>query len=235
MRLSALIRGQMRATTILLLCVLLPGVLHGMSVRKPPEAGIADKELEKLGDRADTELTKRFADHSNDAFREGLLMRMGAFGDLSHPNEKMREVLKSFVETEVASCDGQVELDRILRIGLALQVIGQRGGQPGLEYLKSWVWNPAVYGRIKCFSHKGDAASSHSHLRRNALLGIGRNGTKESLGILEDIAKHPPPDKYPGSFIGVLNGALSENKIILTEGVDKHFKSDRVYFLRRSE
>jgi hypothetical protein len=218
------------------LVVLLWAPVLGMELRKPPDAGISNEQLEKLGRRADDELARRFSDPGNADVRAGLLIRMGAFGNLKRPSPAILNSVKTFVEREVGDCKGHAGLDRTSTIGAALQIIGQRGGAAGLKYLEGWIYDPNVYGRIQCSALKpDDKETTQSELRRDALWGIGRNGTKASLDLLLRIAKDQPPDKYPGSFVGVLNEAITENKLILKEGVDKHFKSDREFFTRRLE
>lgn len=223
-----------QVTVALVACFLAVGI-GATSLRRPPDAGIPNQELQKLGGKADEELAKRFEDPSNQIYRPGLLLRMGAFGDLKHPSAPIRSVTEDFVEREVSACAGQVERTRIDTIGSALQIIGQRGGTPGLKYLEGWIYDPSVYDRAKCVFAGGNPETTQSELRRDALWGIGRNGTRTSLKLLLKIAKDAPVDKYPASFEGVLNEAISENKLILKEGVDKHFTSDREFFSRRLE
>lgn len=205
-----------------------------MEMSPPPDAGISNEELQKLGRRADVVLAKKFATDTN--FRRGILIRMGSFGDLAKPSPLIRAQLISFVEHEFTRRDSKLDADGALTIGMALEVIGQRGGSEGIKYLSDWIYDSRVYGRTGSFSIQPERAiRALSELRRNALRGIGRNGTKESLELLSKIAGEHPKDIFEGSFIGVLNAAMAENRLILKEGKAKHFKSDLVYFTRRTE
>lgn len=222
----------MSLTAFLFMVALIPGMGNSMELRPPPDAGIPDEELERLGAAADLELAQRFVEPKNSGYRKGILIRMGAFGNLRKPNLPIRKVLVEFVEKEISDCRGEVDEDRIWTLGAALEVIGQRGGPPGLKYLKQWITDSGVYERLKC-SQAGGLEKTRDQVRRRAVTGIGLNGTSTSLQILVEMAKHPPNVKYPGSFRGVLETAISENRLILQEGVDKHFKSDRKFFVRR--
>lgn len=227
----------MRILPALVLGIALTGIAKAAKVetvahRRPPTpAGISFKELEALGARADSELIKRFADPKNERYRSGLLARIRVFGNQNKPNPEILDGLKLFVEHEVAACQGQVEGGRIGHIGSALSLIGQRGGTRGTDYLKSWVTDKSVHGRLKCFSYMRDAEDGQDQLRRSALLGIGLSGTKESMKFLTWVGSHPPVVKYSGSFMGVLNVAVAENTKIQKDGIEKHLKDDRAFML----
>lgn len=221
----------MMPLAIALLGFHLVGTAHALEVTgdlaPPAAAGISFEELLKLGDHADAELIKRFSDPRNEQHRQGLLQRMAAFGNLKKPNPRILSGLKSFVEHEVTACTGQVASDRIWMIGSALELIGQRGGAAGAEYLKSWIKDESVYGRIKCFSETRAVTDSQENLRKRALMGLGWSGTKDSLEFLSSVARHPPVVKFPGSLMGVINTAIAINTEIQKNGIENVVKFNR--------
>ncbi len=219
----------MKTLALVTLSLHLAGIAHAVEVvgdlAPPAAAGISFEELIKLGPRADSELIKRFSDPRNEQYRQGLLQRMSTFGDLKKPNPRIFAGLKSFVEQEATTCTGPS--GRIWMIGSALELIGQRGGAPGVQYLKTWVKDESVYGRIKCFAQTRAAADTQEQLRTRALMGLGWSGSEEAMEFLSWIGSHPPVVKFPGSFMGVLNTAVSVNTKVQKDGIESAVKASR--------
>lgn len=193
----------------------------------PPDAGISDDALGKMGPAADGELLNRFLDSKNKRFRKGLILRMRLYGNLEHPNPALAKALRDAIEKEVAACKGTVTNQELLNLGSMLEVLGQRGGQPAIEYLEKWAGDPAISGRLKCAYPGGVAEDAQEQVRLSALLGLALSGDSHAVAYLEEMRKNPPKVKYPGSFNGMLDRAIYEGKKIQSEGIRKHYSVDR--------
>lgn len=221
----------MRIINLGALLLLFTGSLHAMDQiahrGPPPDAGISDDELEKLGPSVDSELIRRFDGTNGEKFRRGLLFRMRLYGDLKKPNAKVFSVLKGYIESEASTCKGEVSLQRIFNIGDALQVAGQRGGSLAVDYLRTWIEDKSVYGRIHCFNHARSEEDVQEQLRRSAIAGLGYSGDKSGLDFLRALANNPPKVKYSGSLLDAVNSAILRFESIQKHGIEKHFQSSR--------
>lgn len=218
------------AITLLATCAIISTQSFGDEVFGDPAvpppiapAGISFAALDQLGDKADAELVSRFSDPKNERFREGLVLRMAFFGDLKHPNSQLQRVLASFIEHQAESCEGKVDTNRISTFASALEVIGERGGPYGFEYLKAWATKKSVYGRVRCSSENRTVEQTRFYLRSAALVGIAESGTPTSAEYLRNLLKGSSDKR----FRDAVRTALFVNDKIREQGFEKYWTEAR--------
>lgn len=228
----------MRPAILIALILTLGACMHSFFMeaeRLPPsDAGISDELLERMGPAADVELLRRFSDPTNLKYMRGLLERMAVYGDLDRPNAAISGAVIDYIEGEVASCKGEVEFERIMNITFAFDVIGARGGDEGLNYLKGWITNESVFQRVICRPVILDLASVHDMLQRGALSAVGFIGSKATQEFLNQVAQKPPSVKYPDTFEKVLKHSAETNEMILNQGYKAFSQETRNYYLKWS-
>lgn len=194
-------------------------------VAAPPDAGVTDAYLATLGPMAETDLLDRLDDPKKAKYAEGLIFRLRLHGDVKKPNKRIVDRLKKYVERQ-AKLDGAVSKNQIFAIGSALEAIGQRGGDEGTEYLHKWVMDDVFLAAIKIYYPGGSADWTRDLMRQSAVLGLGLSGSNKSYQMLLEIQKNPPVVSYKGNFMGVLDRAISENRKINKDGIEKMLDPD---------
>lgn len=191
-----------------------------------PDAGVSDEYLVTLGTAAAiSHLLTTLDDPKYEQYSEGILVRLKLYGDLSNPNIQVYEALRKFIELR-SNCEGRVSERTNFTLGTALEVLGQRSGEKGVSYLIAWITSDENINRINCYDETADVATVRDRIRRSAVVGLGLSGKQSALAALLEIKATPPKVRYLGSFIGVVDRAISENKIIQKNGVESFYKLD---------
>jgi hypothetical protein len=196
-----------------------PSRANSETLRAVPDAGVSDEYLVRLGSAAESYLLAQLDDSRNEPYFDGIVFRLGIWGDLDRPNRAITARLKSFVESHRA-CKGVITDSRFFAIGTALTAIGQRGDESEVSYLARWAVGNDFTSKMQCNYSDGSMKQTLLYFRESALLGLGRNPSKAALGRLLAIKRSPPKTDFPGSYMGALNQALSDRERIQSDGIE---------------
>lgn len=186
--------------------------------QKPaPDVGVPDQQLASLGTGAASFLIERLHDVKNEKYFEGAVDRLKAMGLKSAPDERILLALQSFVE--INSQREQVPFQTVMAMYEALGAMGYVGGPPGVDYLIEWVQTGKYAKKVRCHYGKRDIEYTASILRDGAVWGLGLSGDSKALKVLEDLATIRSDVPYKGSYLGVLQDAIKENKNLQKTGV----------------
>lgn len=191
-----------------------------------PYAGISDEELADLGpDAAQEKLLSMLEDPRYEKNLDGILLRLQLGGDLSKPNASLTKSLRQMLERHIP-CKGDIGGASINLLSKSLEIIGQRGGEEGFIYLRGWLGPDGKATEFNCRSGKSDASVIRDRILRSIVTGLGLSGRSDAMALLRDLKKSPPPVRFPGSFLGVVNRAISDNRTIQQKGILGVFEED---------
>lgn len=192
------------------------GIANASRRAPPPDAGVSDEELSRLGKKAIDALIDRLQDPRQENHYEGLVHRLNIFAlESNGMDDRIFRALKTFVEKNSQRED--VSFKTVSAMYHGLRAMGYTGGERGVDYLIAWIQQG--HKKVRCRDKSGNAKANASELRDAAILGLGFSGHPKARNFLEEQAKKQPDVPYKGSFQGAVKDALKYSKEIEKQGV----------------
>lgn len=174
----------------------------------PPDAGVSEEELAKLGDRAVPLLIERLQDQKNEKYFSGIVQRLSATALSSGPDPRIQKAFEAFVSSH--SQRHLVPFQTLMAMHNALRDMGHVGGAEAIGFLIGWV--QTGHKKTRSRDAKGSVEENASELRDAAILGLGLSGDPRGRKFLEDLSEKKPAVPYRGSFMGAVKEALKYSK-----------------------
>lgn len=176
-----------------------------------PDAGISDEYLVKVGTAAVSLLSARLEKPANEAYFEGIVSRLRT---ISVPDDQQAQLTQSLILFVNKNIRRKANVGKtVFAVCSALETIGQRGGEAGVDYLADWFKTDKYAKEVKFY--RGAAKSTDetkAQLYSCAARGLGFSGHPRALQALVDAQKAPPRTIWPENLAGVLKESIQLNQ-----------------------
>lgn len=207
---------------ILILSVALSSPARADEILKP-DVGVPEPFLLSLGTGAKHYLISML-DESKNATRYHLIVHRLKGQSGVGEDKEISDALKKFVD-KAALREGEISSSYLEALTTSLRTIGQRGGEPGIDYLRSWAKGDGIAAKVRCYLPKGTDARTRYALMESALRGLGLSGRQRALNLLREVKVNPPKVQYQTSFMKSLDEAIWVNEQVRAEGIEGYYKA----------
>lgn len=167
------------------------GIAMATTYAPPPDSGIPDEYLLRVGRRTAIDLLlRRLEDEGYAEYHEGIVQRIDWFLELSPDSDAIR-ALDGFVRRGLAGDD---RTGRVVETACrTLHKIGARGGLQGEKVLETYLSENSPLPRTRNPGFEGRTPrDTIERLSGCAIRGLGLSGTKSAERILRALQRNPP-------------------------------------------
>jgi hypothetical protein len=188
-----------------------------------PDAGVSDAYLIKAGTSAVSILSSRLDNPQNEPYFEGIISRLKTIDPVENQRAEMTRALTRFAQRN-SQRNGDVG-KTVFAICSALETIGMRGGDAGIDFLSDWLRTDKYAKTVRCY--RGAAKNPEETkdlLFACAARGLGFSGHTRGLKTLSDAQQSPPKTMWPENLKGAIQESIQMNKKIKKKGLSSVFE-----------